>query len=104
MLIHPQINPVALQIGTLAVHWYGLTYLVAFGLFLFLAKRRLGHQPYAAMTGAAAWTSNCSCLPAHRCSSTTDVTSFSTCTMTERMLRAGTMPACACVWRRLPDP
>ena len=41
MLIHPQIDPVALQVGPLAIHWYGLTYLVAFGLFLFLAKLRL---------------------------------------------------------------
>jgi phosphatidylglycerol:prolipoprotein diacylglycerol transferase len=56
MLIHPQIDPVALQIGPLAVHWYGLTYLVAFGLFLFLGSRRVKHQPYAAMTGAAAWS------------------------------------------------
>ncbi|MDB5895009.1 MAG: hypothetical protein JWQ88_2540, partial [Rhodoferax sp.] len=23
MLIHPQINPIALQVGPLAVHWYG---------------------------------------------------------------------------------
>jgi len=35
MLIHPQIDPVALQLGPVAVHWYGLTYLVAFGLFCF---------------------------------------------------------------------
>jgi phosphatidylglycerol:prolipoprotein diacylglycerol transferase len=57
MLIHPQIDPVALQIGPLAVHWYGLTYLVAFGLFLFLASRRLRHAPYSALKGSAAWSS-----------------------------------------------
>jgi phosphatidylglycerol:prolipoprotein diacylglycerol transferase len=56
MLIHPQIDPIALQIGPLAIHWYGLTYLVAFGLFMFLGSRRLRHQPYATMTGATAWT------------------------------------------------
>ena len=56
MLIHPQIDPVALQIGPLAVHWYGLTYLVAFGLFMFLGSRRLRHQPYASMLGTAAWS------------------------------------------------
>jgi phosphatidylglycerol:prolipoprotein diacylglycerol transferase len=33
MLQHPQFDPVAIAIGPLAVHWYGLTYLVAFGLF-----------------------------------------------------------------------
>lgn len=56
MLIHPQINPVALQLGPLAIHWYGLTYLVAFGLFLYLGNRRLRHEPFASMAGAAAWS------------------------------------------------
>ncbi|MBE2264349.1 MAG: prolipoprotein diacylglyceryl transferase [Burkholderiaceae bacterium] len=55
MLIHPQINPVALQLGPLAIHWYGLTYLAAFGLFWYLANRRLQHQPYASITGTGAW-------------------------------------------------
>ena len=50
MLIHPQINPVALQLGPVAVHWYGLTYLAAFGLFYFLATRRLTHLPYARLS------------------------------------------------------
>jgi phosphatidylglycerol:prolipoprotein diacylglycerol transferase len=40
MLVHPQFNPVALSLGPVQIHWYGLTYLVAFGLFLFLAIRR----------------------------------------------------------------
>lgn len=56
MLIHPQFNPIALEIGPLAVHWYGLTYLAAFGLFMFLGLRRLRHPPFAAMTGVGAWT------------------------------------------------
>jgi len=56
MLIHPQIDPVALQLGPLAVHWYGLTYLAAFGLFFFLATLRLKHQPYASITGPGAWS------------------------------------------------
>ncbi|MDP1657166.1 MAG: prolipoprotein diacylglyceryl transferase [Hylemonella sp.] len=56
MLIHPQINPVALQLGPLAVHWYGLTYLVAFALFMFLGVRRLRHEPYASLSGAQAWS------------------------------------------------
>jgi phosphatidylglycerol:prolipoprotein diacylglycerol transferase len=55
MLIHPQINPVALQLGPLAVHWYGLTYLAAFGLFLFLGARRLRHEPFASIQGAGVW-------------------------------------------------
>ena len=56
MLIHPEINPVALQLGPLAVHWYGLTYLAAFGLFMFLGIRRLRHEPFASITGAGAWS------------------------------------------------
>ncbi len=56
MLIHPQINPVALQLGPLAVHWYGITYLVAFALFMFLGVRRLRHEPYASLSGTQAWS------------------------------------------------
>ena len=40
MLIHPQFDPVALQLGPLAVRWYGLMYLAAFGLFLALGRYR----------------------------------------------------------------
>jgi phosphatidylglycerol---prolipoprotein diacylglyceryl transferase len=48
MLVHPQFNPVALQLGPLAVHWYGLTYLVAFALFFWLASLRVCRPHYAA--------------------------------------------------------
>ena len=56
MLMYPHIDPVALQLGPLAIHWYGLTYLAAFGLYFFLATRRLRHPPFAAVTGPGAWT------------------------------------------------
>ncbi len=56
MLIQPQIDPIALQIGPLAVHWYGLTYLAAFGLFMWLGTLRLRHEPYASITGPGAWS------------------------------------------------
>ena len=56
MLIHPQINPVALQLGPLAVHWYGLTYLAAFGLFMWLGLRRLRHEPFVSVKGEGAWS------------------------------------------------
>ncbi|RGE43680.1 prolipoprotein diacylglyceryl transferase [Comamonas testosteroni] len=56
MLMYPHIDPVAVQIGPLAVHWYGLTYLAAFGLFLFLGTRRLHHPPFSFMTGERAWS------------------------------------------------
>ena len=38
MLTYPQFDPVALRIGPVAVHWYGLTYLAAFALFMLLAR------------------------------------------------------------------
>ena len=50
MLVHPQFSPIALQIGPVAIHWYGLTYLVAFGLFLWLGARRV-RLPQFAQTG-----------------------------------------------------
>ncbi|GLS12699.1 prolipoprotein diacylglyceryl transferase [Hydrogenophaga electricum] len=56
MLIHPQINPIALELGPVAVHWYGLTYLAAFALFMLLGRARLKHEPYASMTGPRPWS------------------------------------------------
>jgi phosphatidylglycerol---prolipoprotein diacylglyceryl transferase len=52
MLVHPQFNPVAFGIGPLQVHWYGLTYLVGFLIFLFLASRRVRMPQFA----NAGWT------------------------------------------------
>lgn len=52
MWVHPQFDPIALKIGPLAIHWYGLTYLAAFGLFMLLARRQVV-RPWHAQTG---WT------------------------------------------------
>ena len=41
MLVHPQFNPVAVQFGPLAIHWYGLMYLAGFMAFLWLGRRRI---------------------------------------------------------------
>jgi len=41
MLIHPQIDPVAFAVGPLAVRWYGLMYLVGFGMAFLLARSRI---------------------------------------------------------------
>lgn len=38
-MMHPQFDAVAFHIWKWPIHWYGLTYLAAFGLFLFLAGR-----------------------------------------------------------------
>jgi len=45
MLIHPQFDPVAFQIGPLAIRWYGLMYLTAFALFLGLGRYRMRTRP-----------------------------------------------------------
>ncbi|MCH8180827.1 MAG: prolipoprotein diacylglyceryl transferase [Proteobacteria bacterium] len=47
MLIHPQFDPIALAIGPLRVHWYGLTYLAAFTFFYLLASARVRRPWYA---------------------------------------------------------
>jgi len=46
-MIYPQFNPVALQIGPVAIHWYGITYLVAFVLFIWLGAKRVKLAQFA---------------------------------------------------------
>ena len=41
MIAYPQIDPVAVHLGPLRIHWYGLMYLLGFALFLLLGRRRL---------------------------------------------------------------
>jgi phosphatidylglycerol:prolipoprotein diacylglycerol transferase len=41
VLTHPQIDPVIFSIGPLAIRWYGLMYVAAFGLFWWLGRRRI---------------------------------------------------------------
>jgi phosphatidylglycerol:prolipoprotein diacylglycerol transferase len=48
-LMYPRIDPVAVHLGPVSIHWYGITYLAAFALFMFLANRRLKHPPYASL-------------------------------------------------------
>ncbi len=50
MMIHPQFDPVALQLGPLAVRWYGLMYLVGFALIWAAGRWRIAHRP------AGVWT------------------------------------------------
>ncbi len=45
MLIHPQFDPVALQLGPLAVRWYGLMYVAGFAAFILLGRSRIHGQP-----------------------------------------------------------
>jgi phosphatidylglycerol:prolipoprotein diacylglycerol transferase len=45
MFIHPQFDPVAIQLGPVAVRWYGLMYLVGFAGGLLLGRLRAKSQP-----------------------------------------------------------
>lgn len=50
MLIHSLPDPIALSIGPLSVHWYGLMYLVAFVQFILLGRVRI-QQPHITAAG-----------------------------------------------------
>jgi phosphatidylglycerol:prolipoprotein diacylglycerol transferase len=41
MLVHPAIDPVAIQLGFLKIHWYGIMYLIGFGATWVLGRLRI---------------------------------------------------------------
>jgi len=47
MVSYPEIDPIAIQLGPLAIHWYGLTYIAGLAFAWWLARRRaaLPHTP-----------------------------------------------------------
>ena len=45
MLVHPQFDPIAIQIGPLAVRWYGLMYLTGFVIAILLGRYRIRTRP-----------------------------------------------------------
>lgn len=49
MLTYPQIDPIALSIGPLDIHWYGIMYIIAFGGAWLLANYRASRveQPWS---------------------------------------------------------
>ncbi|MDO8179175.1 MAG: prolipoprotein diacylglyceryl transferase [Undibacterium sp.] len=50
MLIHPNPDPVAIHLGFISIHWYGLMYLAAFMQFIALGRVRI-RQPHIAAIG-----------------------------------------------------
>ncbi len=46
MLQHPNIDPVAVSIGPVALHWYGIMYLLGFAMAWWLAARRAASGRY----------------------------------------------------------
>jgi phosphatidylglycerol:prolipoprotein diacylglycerol transferase len=51
MLTHPGFDPIAVQLGPLAIRWYGLMYLLAFLAFYLLGRWRIRHSHYGSRTG-----------------------------------------------------
>ena len=49
MLIHPEFDPTAIRIGSFAIHWYGLMYLLAFAQFLLLGRLRIRAPRYQSL-------------------------------------------------------
>jgi phosphatidylglycerol:prolipoprotein diacylglycerol transferase len=45
MIAYPTIDPVAVALGPIQIHWYGLMYLLAFSSAWWLGKRRAQQQP-----------------------------------------------------------
>lgn len=41
MLVHPNFDPIAISLGPLAIRWYGLMYLAAFGFLWWLGRVRI---------------------------------------------------------------
>ncbi len=51
--LHPQFDPIAVSIGPIAIHWYGLMYLLAFTLVLVLGRLRLQSPAYRSLSMTA---------------------------------------------------
>jgi phosphatidylglycerol---prolipoprotein diacylglyceryl transferase len=51
MLRYPNIDPIALHVGPLQVHWYGIMYVLGFGAAWWLARRRAA-RPESTWIGA----------------------------------------------------
>jgi phosphatidylglycerol:prolipoprotein diacylglycerol transferase len=51
MLRYPHINPIAISLGPLHIHWYGIMYLVGFGAAWWLARHRAARPESTWKTG-----------------------------------------------------
>jgi len=52
VLVHPNFDPVAIQLGPIAIRWYGLMYLVGFGIAFWLGRLRLARAKTGRITYA----------------------------------------------------
>ena len=51
----PHVDPVAIAIGPVRIHWYAIMYLLAFAMAYGLMRLRLRHQPFASITKPSVW-------------------------------------------------
>lgn len=56
LLPFPDIDPVAIRIGPLAIQWYAIMYLIAFAAGYFLMRRRLAHEPFRSISRPGPYT------------------------------------------------
>lgn len=56
VLTFPDIDPVAIRIFGLQIHWYALMYLLAFVIAYLLMRRRLKHEPFRSIHDPAPYT------------------------------------------------
>ena len=47
MLTHPQFDPIAISIGPVALHWYGLMYFIGFLSFIYFGKKQVRNQTWS---------------------------------------------------------
>ena len=50
MLRYPQIDPIALTLGPLRIHWYGIMYLLGFAVAFFLGRSRIRKGRFAGLS------------------------------------------------------
>ena len=55
VLTYPNLNPIALKLGPLVIHWYGVMYGLAFLIGYVLLRRRVRREPYS---DEPAWTAD----------------------------------------------
>ena len=47
MMTHPQFDPIAISIGPVALHWYGLMYFIGFLSFIYFGKKQVKNQTWS---------------------------------------------------------
>lgn len=56
VLTFPDIDPVAINIFGLKIHWYAIMYLIGFAAAYFLLRKRLEHEPFRSVTKPDKWS------------------------------------------------